>query len=111
MNNLPDTGLTTGLANEDELTRRSYYLATTPAMEAFPPLAGSEAADVCVVGGGLAGLSTAIELRAKGYSVVLLEGQRAVVQVAGRRRLDVVDADECQRDEGCLHGSLLNTRG
>jgi gamma-glutamylputrescine oxidase len=84
MNTLPDTGLTTGLANEDELTRRSYYLATTPAMEAFGPLAGSEAADVCVVGGGLAGLSAAIELRAKGYSVVLLEGQRLGWGASGR---------------------------
>ncbi len=84
MNTLPDTGLTTGLANEDELTRRSYYLATAPDMEAFPPLAGSEATDVCVVGGGLAGLSAAIELRSKGYSVTLLEGQRLGWGASGR---------------------------
>jgi gamma-glutamylputrescine oxidase len=84
MHATPETGLTTGLASEDELTRRSYYAASTTPLPAFPPLTGSEVSDVCVVGGGLAGLCTAIELRAKGYAVTLLEGQRLGWGASGR---------------------------
>jgi gamma-glutamylputrescine oxidase len=78
------SGIQTGLANEDELTRRSYYAATSPVLDNFPVLAGSESADVCVIGGGLAGISTALELRAKGFSVVVLEGQRVGWGASGR---------------------------
>ncbi len=74
----------TGLASEDELTRRSYYVATAPALAPFPVLTGAETADVCVVGGGLAGLSTALELRAKGFSVVVLEGKTVGWGASGR---------------------------
>ena len=41
-------------------------------MPAFAPLQGEETADVCVIGGGYTGLSTALHLREKGYDVVLL---------------------------------------
>jgi gamma-glutamylputrescine oxidase len=81
---MPETGLNTGLASEDELTRRSYYAATAPALAPFAPLTGSEVTDVCVVGGGLAGLCTALELRARGYGVTLLEGQRVGWGASGR---------------------------
>lgn len=84
------TGLRTGLANEDELTRRSYYLATAPEISSFPTLQGSVQADVCVVGGGLAGLSTALELRAQGYRVVVLEGQCVGWGASGRNGGQVI---------------------
>ena len=81
----PDNGrLVTGLANEDALTRRSYYRATAPEPDAQPALAGSVSADVCVVGGGLAGVSAALELANRGYSVVLLEAQRIGWGASGR---------------------------
>ena len=51
-------GVRTGLADEDELTRRSYYRASTPEYVASAALVGTETADVCVVGGGLAGRFT-----------------------------------------------------
>ncbi len=40
--------------------------------------------DVCVVGGGLAGLTTAYELARRGWSVALLEGRRIAWNASGR---------------------------
>jgi glycine/D-amino acid oxidase-like deaminating enzyme len=49
-----------------------------------PPLAGRERADVCVVGGGFAGLWTALEARAHGADVVLLEAESCGFGASGR---------------------------
>ena len=54
----------------------SWYAATTPLLPALPSLQGEETADVCVIGGGYTGLSTALHLKRKGYDVVLLEAER-----------------------------------
>jgi gamma-glutamylputrescine oxidase len=68
-----------------ELTRHSYYAATAPQLPAFVPLpAGEQACDVAVVGGGLAGLSAAIELRDRGLAVTLLEAQTIGHGASGR---------------------------
>jgi gamma-glutamylputrescine oxidase len=72
------------LASEDALIRNSYYTASAPAGTAAPSLAGETRADVCVVGGGFAGLSAAIELARRGYSVVLLEAERVGWGASGR---------------------------
>ena len=53
-------------------------------MPAFPALEGEETADVCVIGGGYTGLSTALHLREKGYDVVLLEAERVGWGASGR---------------------------
>jgi gamma-glutamylputrescine oxidase len=47
-------------------------------------LAGRAEADVCVVGGGLAGLTTALELARRGVSVILLEARRIAWGASGR---------------------------
>lgn len=62
----------------------TYYTATLRPAPAYAPLIGSSQADVCVVGGGLAGLSTAWELLARGKSVVLLEATRVAWGASGR---------------------------
>jgi gamma-glutamylputrescine oxidase len=49
-----------------------------------PPLSGEARADVAVVGGGLAGLSAALELAQRGRSVVVLESQRVGWAASGR---------------------------
>ena len=49
-----------------------------------PPLAGKLEADVCVVGGGLAGLTTALELARGGRSICLLEARRVGWGASGR---------------------------
>lgn len=62
----------------------SFYAASVNETLAFPPLAGDEAADVCVVGGGYTGLSTALNLAERGYSVILLEANRIGWGASGR---------------------------
>jgi gamma-glutamylputrescine oxidase len=71
------------LAKDDKLSA-SYYEASVVRPAPLPPLAGSVRADVCVVGGGLAGLSAALELAARGYSVALLEARRIGWGASGR---------------------------
>jgi gamma-glutamylputrescine oxidase len=72
------------LDTDHELTRHSYYAATSPREQRFSPLAGNTQADVAVVGGGLAGLSAAIELRDRGFDVVLLEAREVGWGASGR---------------------------
>jgi gamma-glutamylputrescine oxidase len=54
----------------------SYYLASATLLPACPPLQGEVSADVCVLGGGIAGCSSALALAERGYRVVLLEERR-----------------------------------
>ena len=62
----------------------SWYAASANRSLGFPRLEGEAEADVCVIGGGYTGLSTAIHLRDKGYSVVLLEAERVAWGASGR---------------------------
>ncbi|WP_419912809.1 NAD(P)/FAD-dependent oxidoreductase [Hoeflea sp.] len=62
----------------------SYYASRTAPRDRIESLSGMEEADVAVVGGGLAGLTTALELSARGLSVVLLEAQRIGWGASGR---------------------------
>ena len=72
------------LATDQELTRHSYYAATAVRDTAYPALQGAVSCDVAVVGGGLAGLSAAIELADKGFSVVLLDARSVGYGASGR---------------------------
>ncbi|MCU0760548.1 MAG: FAD-binding oxidoreductase [Steroidobacteraceae bacterium] len=62
----------------------SYYADTAHAAPDRPALAGTVDCDVCVVGGGIAGCSTALHLAERGFSVVLLEAQRIAWGASGR---------------------------
>ena len=63
---------------------RSYYAASAHPAPDRPALAGTGDCDVCVVGGGIAGCSTALHLAERGYSVVLLEENRIGWGASGR---------------------------
>jgi gamma-glutamylputrescine oxidase len=63
---------------------RSYYAASAHPAPLREPLSGDVTADVCVVGGGIAGCSTALNLAERGYKVVLLEGKRIAWGASGR---------------------------
>lgn len=56
----------------------------TARMPSWPPLEGAVRADVCVIGGGLAGLSTAYLLARAGKQVVLLEACQLASGESGR---------------------------
>ncbi len=62
----------------------SWYSATAPAAERHRALAGRETADVCVVGAGFTGISAALHLAERGYSVVVLEAARVGWGASGR---------------------------
>lgn len=82
----------------------SYYAASAPAPPERPVLQGAISTDVCIVGAGYTGLSTALHLLAAGYKVVLLEAARVGWGASGRnggqlvnsysRDLDVIAAKE-----------------
>src|SRR5512137_885373 len=63
---------------------RSYYAASANPAPFHEPLRGDVTADVCVIGGGISGCSTALNLAERGYKVVLLEGQRIGWGASGR---------------------------
>lgn len=62
----------------------SYYRASVQLPDPLPVLNGVVEADVCIVGGGFTGINTAIELAERGFSVVVLEGQRIGWGASGR---------------------------
>ncbi len=62
----------------------SYYAATANPSPDHPQLEGDADADVCVVGAGFTGLSTALHLAESGYRVIVLEAQRVGWGASGR---------------------------
>ena len=86
------------LATDLELTRHSYYAATAGGRRDYPALQGDTSCDVAIVGGGLAGLSAAIDLRARGMSVVLLEAREVGFGASGRNGGQVIHGLACDQD-------------
>ncbi|MEZ5536054.1 MAG: FAD-binding oxidoreductase [Thiolinea sp.] len=74
------------LYSNDEAGRypASYYAATANTLPPFPEQRGDEQADVCVVGGGFTGLSSALHLAQAGYKVILLEAHKVGWGASGR---------------------------
>jgi gamma-glutamylputrescine oxidase len=63
---------------------QNFYYARAGAPAPRVPLRGEVRADVCIVGGGISGLSAALHLRERGYSVVLLEARHLGFGGSGR---------------------------
>ena len=86
------------LDTDRALTRNSYYAATA-ARESFHPALGEPVScDVAVVGGGLAGLSAALDLRARGLDVVLLEAHEIGFGASGRNGGQAIHGLACDQD-------------
>lgn len=62
----------------------SYYARTIDTDQIYPRLDQDLDVDVCVVGGGMAGLATALGLAERGKSVALLEARRIGWGASGR---------------------------
>lgn len=69
----------------------SYYAASANRSPERPPLTGPNEVDVCVVGAGYSGLSTALHLVEKGYKVAILEGARVGWGASGRNGGQIVN--------------------
>jgi gamma-glutamylputrescine oxidase len=90
----------------------SYYADSANKTENYPELEGEHTADVCVVGGGYSGLSTAISLREKGYSVTLIEGAQIGFGASGRNGGQLVnsfsrDIDHIEKHQGTKTAQAL----
>ncbi|EME1727092.1 FAD-binding oxidoreductase, partial [Cronobacter sakazakii] len=70
----------------------SYYAASANPHAPFPTLTESLQCDVCIVGGGYTGLSSALHLVEQGYDVVLLEAARIGFGASGRNGGQVVNS-------------------
>ena len=62
----------------------SYYSASTPVAPSYKALKGDITVDVCIVGAGYTGLSSALHLAKRGYKVVILEAETVAFGASGR---------------------------
>ena len=90
----------------------SYYAASANQYEPFPQLNESISCDVCVVGGGYTGLSSALHLSEMGFDVVLLESARIGFGASGRNGGQLVnsysrDIDVIERSYGPEAAKML----
>jgi gamma-glutamylputrescine oxidase len=77
----------------------SYYPTSALPAPDRPALTGSTEADVCVIGGGIAGCSTALHLAERGYRVVLLEAERVGAGASGRSGGQAIAGYACGQDK------------
>jgi gamma-glutamylputrescine oxidase len=85
------------LSVDQQLTKNSYYAASAPRDRSFPALQSNLDCDVAVVGAGLAGLSAAIELADRGYSVVVVEAGQVGWGASGRNGGQVIAGLACDQ--------------
>jgi len=88
----------------------SYYAASANKTVTYPQLEESVHCDVCVVGGGYSGLSTAIALQEKGYQVTLLEGANIGFGASGRNGGQLVNSFSRDLDHIDKHYGLDTAR-
>lgn len=62
----------------------SYYAATINHVTDYPALQGDHSTDVCVIGAGFTGISTALHLAERGYKVTVVEANRVGWGASGR---------------------------
>ncbi|MEM9279878.1 MAG: FAD-binding oxidoreductase [Pseudomonadota bacterium] len=62
----------------------SWYAASAKPLEEFPEAEGELKFDVCIVGAGFSGLSSALHLSEAGYKVCVLDAQRVGWGASGR---------------------------
>ena len=105
------TGMASAYAGDGSYPR-SYYAGSANTVRNPVILTGGEVADICVVGAGYTGLSTAIHLAEKGYDVALVEGARVGWGASGRNGGQVVNGlnaglDAIERRHGPETGAFV----
>ena len=69
----------------------SYYAASANVVQLRPQLTRDHSFDICVVGAGYTGLSTALHLAEKGFKVAIVEGARVGWGASGRNGGQIVN--------------------
>jgi gamma-glutamylputrescine oxidase len=69
---------------EDSYSIPWYALSANRLVATLGPLKGEVNCDICVIGAGFTGISAALELSAKGFSVILLEKRSIAWGASGR---------------------------
>ena len=69
----------------------SYYAATAHRQDARPALRGAEQAAMCIIGAGFTGISAALALAERGFSVIVLEAVRVGYGASGRNGGQIVN--------------------
>jgi len=69
----------------------SYYAATANDTKIRAPLAESCRTQICIIGAGFTGISAALELVERGFSVVVLEAERIGFGASGRNGGQIVN--------------------
>ncbi|QRY76887.1 FAD-binding oxidoreductase [Pseudomonas sp. PDNC002] len=90
----------------------SYYAASANPVPARPELQGEVETDVCVIGAGYTGLSTALFLLENGFKVTVLEAAKVGFGASGRNGGQIVnsysrDIDVIERTVGAKQAKLL----
>jgi glycine/D-amino acid oxidase-like deaminating enzyme len=82
----------------------SYYAATLNDTRGFGALDGDRRADVCIVGAGFTGISTALHLVERGYDVCVLEANRVGWGASGRNGGQIIGGIAGERQVARHHG-------
>jgi gamma-glutamylputrescine oxidase len=69
----------------------SWYAASARDKRVRPALYGDREADICIIGAGFSGISAALELAERGYSVIVLEAERIGFGASGRNGGQIVN--------------------
>lgn len=90
----------------------SWFQSTVPVRAPLPPLEADLSVDVCVIGGGYTGLSSAIHLAECGYDVAVLDAHRVGWGASGRNGGQVgsgqrLGQDVLERNLGHDHARAL----
>lgn len=91
---------------------QSYYAASANPVPARPELQGETETDVCIIGAGYTGLSTALFLLENGFKVTVLEAAKVGFGASGRNGGQIVnsysrDIDVIERSVGPKQAQLL----
>jgi gamma-glutamylputrescine oxidase len=86
------------LKSDRDLSRNSYYAATAERSQRHAPLSGAIRCDVAIVGGGLAGLGAALDLRERGLDVAVLEAREIGWGASGRNGGQAIHGLACGQD-------------
>ncbi len=86
----------------------SYYAATANQTTAYDVLQGEHTADVCVIGAGFTGISTALTLAERGYSVAVVEANRVGWGASGRNGGQIINGVSGLGKMADKHGDAID---